>query len=194
MPPRARASRLHLAQGLRADPRFAAVNNGDAQGLQRDREFLFRHRYLLSEAVTPQRFTVAGCTRRSPARSTSLASPEGAAAEAAVCPRSDRGVAGDRRCPGTGARAAHQRGRVELARRHAGAARRCRPAPPGADTDAQQAACEAVRAGVRAARDTLPAAQRSALTLRLTGPPVFAVAARVLIKHEVMRLSSSVRY
>src|SRR5262249_29725161 len=46
-----------LAARLRADASFASVSNGDAASLERDREFLFRNRYLLSEAVTPQRFT-----------------------------------------------------------------------------------------------------------------------------------------
>src|SRR5579863_8109821 len=49
-----------LARRLRADPNFVAVNNGDAASLDRDREFLVRNRYLLSAAVTPQRFSVTG--------------------------------------------------------------------------------------------------------------------------------------
>src|SRR4029077_1484252 len=54
---RARLS-VQLARELRSDPRFLAVNNGDAASVERDREFLFRHRYQLSETVTAQRFTV----------------------------------------------------------------------------------------------------------------------------------------
>ncbi|TLY60624.1 MAG: hypothetical protein E6K48_08825, partial [Gammaproteobacteria bacterium] len=49
-----------LARRLRADPAFVAVNNGDAASLERDREFLFAHRYQLSESVTPERFGAAG--------------------------------------------------------------------------------------------------------------------------------------
>src|SRR5262250_1571672 len=45
---------------LRADPQFVAVHNGAAVGLERDRELLFNHRYLLSQAVNPAHFTVAG--------------------------------------------------------------------------------------------------------------------------------------
>src|SRR6516164_1964735 len=33
---------------LRADPAFLAIDNGDVAQLERDREFLFEHRYLLS--------------------------------------------------------------------------------------------------------------------------------------------------
>ena len=58
-PTRARVS-MTMAQRLRSDPQFAAVNNGESSGVDRDREFLFKNRYLLSETVTPERFTVAG--------------------------------------------------------------------------------------------------------------------------------------
>jgi hypothetical protein len=56
--------RAALSRELRArlasQPEFIAVRNGEAHGLDADREFLFRHRYLLSPAVTPERFSVAG--------------------------------------------------------------------------------------------------------------------------------------
>jgi len=41
---------------LRKDSQFSSVNNGAAVAGQRDREFLFQHRYLLSEAVSAERF------------------------------------------------------------------------------------------------------------------------------------------
>src|SRR5882757_7557973 len=56
---RARIS-LGLGRRLRADPQFVAVNNGEPVGLDRDREMLFNHRYLLSEAVNPAHFTASG--------------------------------------------------------------------------------------------------------------------------------------
>ena len=40
--------------------RIRPVQNGDAASMNADRDFLFAHRYLLSPAVTPQRFTVDG--------------------------------------------------------------------------------------------------------------------------------------
>src|ERR1700731_4139755 len=52
---RARVS-IGLTERLRKDPAFAGVNNGEAVAGQSDREFLFQHRYLLSEAVDAQRF------------------------------------------------------------------------------------------------------------------------------------------
>ena len=47
-----------LAARLRKDERFAAVNNGEDVGSEKDREYLWRNRYLLSPAVTPEHFTV----------------------------------------------------------------------------------------------------------------------------------------
>src|SRR5581483_4289868 len=58
-PTRAAISRA-VAHRLRSDPEFISVNNGESSGADRDRAFLFSHRYLLSDTVTPQRFTVEG--------------------------------------------------------------------------------------------------------------------------------------
>lgn len=49
-----------LAAELAADARFAFVTNGDVSRLVRERELVFRWRYLLSPATTPERFTAAG--------------------------------------------------------------------------------------------------------------------------------------
>src|SRR3954471_22617069 len=56
---RARIS-MAMARRLRADSQFVAISNGEPVGVERDREVLFNHRYLLSEAVTPSRFTAEG--------------------------------------------------------------------------------------------------------------------------------------
>jgi predicted exporter len=58
-PTRAALSR-RIAQRLRADPAFISVNNGEPVNAERDRAYLFNNRYLLSPAVTPARFGVAG--------------------------------------------------------------------------------------------------------------------------------------
>ena len=54
-----RASTL-MVNRLRKDPQFSIVNNGASDEQQSDREFLFKHRYLLSESVTTERFSAAG--------------------------------------------------------------------------------------------------------------------------------------
>lgn len=56
---RARLS-LALGQALRAEGQFSMVRNGDGTYLKQDQALLFDHRYLLSPAVKPERFTPAG--------------------------------------------------------------------------------------------------------------------------------------
>ena len=60
----------------------------------------------------------------------------------------------------------------------------------GSDTDGQQAALVALRRAFAAALAQLPPARRDSLTLAVSGPPVFAVAARATIEQQVLRLST----
>lgn len=55
----ARLSR-DVAAKLRGDSAFASINNGEASAFDKDREFLWRNRYVLSPDVVPARFTAAG--------------------------------------------------------------------------------------------------------------------------------------
>jgi predicted exporter len=66
-----------LAQRLRADPQFLAVNDGDASGEAALIAFVAAHRYLLSDAVTAQRFTATGLHAAIGDSLALLASPEG---------------------------------------------------------------------------------------------------------------------
>ena len=56
---RARLSK-QIALSLRNNPAFISVNNGEPVSVEQDRAYLFNHRYLLSPAVTPAHFSVAG--------------------------------------------------------------------------------------------------------------------------------------
>ncbi len=56
---RARLSQK-LAEQLRLNPTFTGVQNGDDSTREKDREYFFENRYLLSPAVTADRFTRAG--------------------------------------------------------------------------------------------------------------------------------------
>src|SRR5687768_16826413 len=56
---RARASRA-LATALASDTRFAFVTDGDPSRLDRERELVFKWRYLLSPTIAPEVFTAAG--------------------------------------------------------------------------------------------------------------------------------------
>ena len=51
---------LGMAQRLRNDAEFSSVDDGEPVSAERDRDFLFQHRYLLSDTVTAQRFSAAG--------------------------------------------------------------------------------------------------------------------------------------
>src|SRR6185437_1266230 len=60
----------------------------------------------------------------------------------------------------------------------------------GSDTDAQQAACEAIRRAFAQVVAGLPGSGGARLRLLMSGPPVMAVTSRDIIKSEVVRLSS----
>ncbi|MEA3180825.1 MAG: hypothetical protein QOI59_4348, partial [Gammaproteobacteria bacterium] len=88
----AERARISLAMGrrLRADRQFVAVNNGEPVGLDRDRELLFNHRYLLSEAVSADRFTPKGLRDAVQETLDLLASPMGMLAKS-LLPRDPTG-------------------------------------------------------------------------------------------------------
>ncbi len=54
------AASLALAQALRTSGAFASVSDGAAPDAERDRAFLFAHRYVLSNAVNAARFGTDG--------------------------------------------------------------------------------------------------------------------------------------
>ena len=186
------ATRAHLswqlAHTLRSDARLSAVNNGADTGLSREREFLFENRYLLSATVTPQRFTVAGLHAAISDSLDELAAPAGLL----VKPLFTRDPTGEL----LGILATLGPGRSPRSVEGAWSSRDGTRAliivqtrALGSDTDGQQGACEAVRHAFATAQAALPAAERHGVRMLMTGPPVFAVDARTLIKSEVMRLS-----
>ncbi|MBW4053126.1 MAG: MMPL family transporter [Proteobacteria bacterium] len=182
------AARARLSQGLarrlRAQPRFVSVENGDRASARRDQAFLFAHRYLLSDTVTAQRFTVAGLRAAIGSTIDMLASPAGLLAESLVPsdPTGEMmtliGQLGQRQPPRTldGVWASRE-GKLALLIVQTRAA--------GSDTDGQERAMNAIRGAFGAAL----AAQRVRASLRMTGPGVFAVEARSHIERQVTRLS-----
>ena len=190
-----------MAQELRTDKRFTTISNGASGGLQRDQAFLFAHRYQLSPAVTPERFTTTGLHAAISDTLDLLASPAGLLAKT-LLPRDPTGevpllleeFAGD----GTsGANRPDTAGGVWASRDGKRALLLVQTAVSGSDTDGQQQAIAAVRAAFAKTQQTdrpMPAAVAGtsgplATTLVLTGPGVFAVQARSVIQNEVMRLS-----
>lgn len=182
---RARIS-VAMAQRLRADSRFVAVSNGEPVGVERDREVLFNHRYLLSETVTPERFTVSGLRDAVQETLDLLASPMGLLAKS-LLPRDPTGemlqiidqLGSERQPPSLEGVWASRDGKRALLVAQTRAA--------GSDTDGQEDAVAAVRAAFEAAAAGGAAGARA--TLEMSGPGVFSVAARATIKQQVARLS-----
>ncbi len=184
-PERARVSAA-LARELRAQEAFASIGNGDAASLERDRRFLFAHRYLLSPSVEAQRFTAAGLHAAIADSIESLASPEGPLLKPlfAQDPTGELMAILDGFGP---ERAPHTSGGVWASPDGAEALLMIETRAPGSDTDAQERAVQAVREAF--AHACAAPAEPCALTLTLSGPPVFAVTSRALITREVVRLS-----
>lgn len=178
---------IDMAKRLRADPEFASVNNGQEVSADRDREFLFAHRYLLSDAVNPQHFSAAGLETAMRETVADLASPEGLIIKSLV-PHDPTGETlhiADRlsRIP-----APTLRDGVWVSGDGKRALLLAQTAAAGSDTDAQEHAIGAARAAFAAAvRDVGESARP--IELLQSGPGVFAVASRAGIVRAAVRLS-----
>ena len=177
---RAAASRA-LAAKLRASGLFEQVGNGETEAWSDVGAWLFEHRYLLSPAVTPERFTAAGLREGLQDTLSLLGTPAGAIARPlferdptgetqriaeglipSSAPRSEEGVWVSRSAPRTLL--------VAMVR------------APGADLDAMAAAIARVH-------DDFAAVAAPGLVLRVSGAPVFGVESRGRIEAEIKRLS-----
>jgi predicted exporter len=182
---RAKLSR-GLTRALMQSELIATVNNGSDESNAQERELLFRHRYLLSSAVTPEHFSVDGL-RVSIANSIDmLASPVGVLLKK-LLPRDPTGemmqlvsaLGGGGSMPNTQFGVwASQDGQRALLMVQTRAA--------GSDTDGQEAAINAVRLAFAEVAEQ--GAVRDAQIV-LSGAPVFAVEARATIKSEIRRLA-----
>ncbi|MET3447021.1 MMPL family transporter [Ralstonia sp. 1138] len=176
-----------LAATLRADARFSAVNNGEPVSEARDRQFVFDHRYVLSPAVTPQRFSTEGLHAALGESLDLLSSSAGLVAKN-MLPRDPTGEVAalvgqldNTVLPSSmhGVWASRDGQRAVLVVQTAAA---------GSDTDAQAQAIDTVRRAFEAAARTVPNAASTRIVM--TGPGVFSVDSRDTIKHDVERLST----
>lgn len=175
-----------MAEQLRGSPELAAINNGEQAGLEKDFDLLWRNRYLLSDAVTTQRFSAAGLRDSLGSYLDLLATPMSGMAQR-VLPADPSGelihmleqlqgqaqplVQDDVWFSGDGARAmllAHTKG-------------------SGNDIDAQERAMLALQAAFDEARKALPEA--ASAQMRMTGPGVFSVQSRASIRDDAAKLS-----
>ncbi|WP_174906136.1 MMPL family transporter [Burkholderia diffusa] len=177
-----------VAGTLRADRQFSAINNGEAVNDVHDRQFVFDHRYLLSPAVSPQRFSAGGLHQALGDSLDLLSSSAGLVAKA-MLPRDPTGeVTALVDQLDSGAQPAMRDG-VWTSRDGTRAVLVVQTAAAGSDTDAQARAIDAVRHAFSAATQTL--SNRAAYTLAMTGPGVFSVDTRDTIRHDVERLSTA---
>ena len=194
-PTRARVS-MAMTQRLRSDPQFAAVNNGESSGVDRDRELLFKNRYLLSETVTPERFTVAGLKDAIQDTIDLLASPAGMLVKD-LLPHDPTGEIAQVVGQVSGGGAPRTADRVWVSGDGKRALVVVQTRALGSDTDGQQRAVEAVRRAFAEAVSASPGAGAVGSShaagpspvLVMSGPGVFAVDTRANIIKEVTRLS-----
>ncbi|WP_439890061.1 MMPL family transporter [Ralstonia sp. 25C] len=176
-----------VAGTLRADAQFSAVNNGEPVSEARDRQFIFAHRYVLSPAVTSQRFSAQGLHAALGESLDLLSSSAGLVAKN-LLPRDPTGEVAALVSQLDGTALPSSMHGVWASRDGQRAVLVVQTAAAGSDTDAQASAIRAVRAAFEAATHTVPNA--ASTRILMTGPGVFSVDARDTIKHDVERLST----
>jgi predicted exporter len=177
---------IAVAHRLRLDPEFSSINNGEQ--IAADREFLFRYRYLLSPAVTREHFSVNGLRSAIGGTIEELASAEGLLLKPLVPhdPTGEMLRSIDQLTPAAGPQT---RDSVWVSADGERTLLVAETAAGGSDTDAQERALDAIRTAFAAATLDGRAPAARYVQLNLSGPGVFAVAARAKIKSAVMRLS-----
>ena len=174
-----------LRRRLAAMPGFVAVRNGEAGAIAVDRDFLIEHRYLLSPAVNPERFTVDGLRAAIANSIDLLASPAGLMLK----PLLTRDPTGELVEVLGGLNAGAQPGSREgvwASRDGERAMLLVQTRALGSDTDGQEAAIADIRREFAAAAAVAGIADAR---LQLSGPGVFAVNSRETIRSDATRLS-----
>lgn len=175
-----------MAAALRAAPELAAVNNGEPAGMEKDYELLWRNRYLLSDAVTPQHFSAAGLRDSLHDYLDLLATPMGGMAQRVLADDPSGEIVHLLEQMQGETRPAQQDD-VWFSRDGTRAMLLAHTSGAGNDIDAQERAMLAIRRAFEAAQKSAPEAAPA--ELRMTGPGVFSVQSRASIRDDVMRLS-----
>lgn len=174
-----------LAKRLTASSQFLSVQNGDPAALAVDRELLFNNRYLLSRAVTPQRFSVEGLREAIGDSIDLLGSPAGMMLKK-ILPSDPTGeiveLIGSLDTSG-GPASAHG---VWVSKDGQRALLMLQTRASGSDTDAQEAAIAQIQRDFAAVASAQPDAN-----VLVSGAAVFAVKSRAAIQSEAVRLSTT---
>ncbi len=177
------------AAALRGDARFLSVNDGETVDGASDRAFLFDHRYLLSDRVTPERFGERGLHAALDDTLDLLSSSAGLMLEPLVARDPTAELVHVAEALAAGRDLPTVDGKWVVGgpgERHALLVVETKAA--GSDIDGQQRAIDALQAAFDAAKRGVGASSGAA-TLVLSGPPVFAVDARNTIEREARHLS-----
>lgn len=174
-----------LAKRLRADAQFLHVANGESMGMERDRQVLFEHRYLLSPAVNAERFSVEGLELAVTDSIDFLSSSAGLLGKN-LLPRDPTGEFMQILDGLDGEQRPNMTDGVWASRDSPRALLLVRTRADGSDTDGQQHAMQAIRTAFQASAAP-PELQH--LQLVMSGPGPFSVKARATIKDEVTKLS-----
>ena len=172
-----------LATQLRKDERFASFNNGEDVSFEKDRDFLWRHRYLLSPAVTPDHFSSAALREALEEDLQLLSSPAGMLLRR-ILPNDPSGelLRVIEQFEGH-SKPATQQG-VWFSKNGRRALLVAQTKAAGSDMDGQEEALASIRSAFNDARGN------GAAQLLLTGPSVFAVSSRSVIERDASRFST----
>ncbi len=174
-----------MAARLRGDGEFVAVNNGERVGLEKDFELLWRNRYVLSDAVTPQRFTAQGLHDSLSAYLELLGTPMSAMAQR-VLPDDPSGELIHLLEQVEGQAHPAIRDDVWFSRDGSRAMLLVQTKGSGSDIDAQEHAMQHIQA---AFDEAAKRSQTAHARVQMTGPGVFAVQSRASIRDDACRLS-----
>ena len=176
----------NMAVELRSSPELLAVNNGEQAGMEKDFELLWNNRYLLSDAVTLQRFSPAGLKESLSGYLDLLGTPMGGMAQR-VLPKDPSGelIHLLEQLQGQGHPAIQDD--VWFSRDGTRAMLLAHTKGAGNDIDAQERAMLAISNAFENARKAIPEA--ASAQVRMTGPGIFSVQSRNSIRNDAWRLS-----
>lgn len=177
-----------LAGRLRGNPSFAAIDNGEPVNRERDQRYLYANRYLLSPAVTPERFTEAGLRAAIGDTIDLLGSSAGLMIKP-LLPRDPTGEVATLLADLDPSHGAAMRDGVWASRDGRRAVLLAQTAAPGSDLDAQAQAMAAIRSAFAAAVSE-SGARAGEFRLVMSGPGAIGVQTRDTIRAEVERLST----
>lgn len=179
-----------LAKKMRSNDDFISVNNGEPVNQEKDRAYLFNNRYLLSPAITPERFSVAGLRAALNDTLDLLASPAGLFVKD-VLPQDPTGEMATLLGQFNGGRQPNKMHGVWAAQDGKRALLIAQTHALGSDTDGQETAIKHIQEKFEAAKTELAATEPQAVNARivLTGPGVFGVNARNTIADEALLFS-----